>query len=236
MAEADLKPGEPISMEIIRVFVSSTFRDMQAERDQLVRKVFPRLRSECLRRGGDFVAIDLRWGITQEETDTGFSLSICLKEIDRCRPFFISLLGDRYGWVPTPEEVPPAIFEQVSKPENSALLDEWYELDETTAAPLYRLRKGKQPPENVRNKLLALWEGARLEGAGDSVTAWEIHHAAFHKEHSKTNALFYIRDSALLDDPGLTDPFKKDFFETDEDRRARLDRLKAEILQAPLSE
>lgn len=28
----------------IRVFVSSTFRDMQAERDELILRVFPRLR------------------------------------------------------------------------------------------------------------------------------------------------------------------------------------------------
>jgi len=30
----------------VRVFVSSTFRDMSAERDHLVRFVFPRLREE----------------------------------------------------------------------------------------------------------------------------------------------------------------------------------------------
>ena len=32
----------------VRVFISSTFRDMQAERDHLVRFVFPRLRQELL--------------------------------------------------------------------------------------------------------------------------------------------------------------------------------------------
>ena len=30
----------------VRVFISSTFRDMQAERDHLVRFVFPKLRQE----------------------------------------------------------------------------------------------------------------------------------------------------------------------------------------------
>ncbi|MBM4164524.1 MAG: DUF4062 domain-containing protein [Lentisphaerae bacterium] len=34
----------------VRVFVSSTFHDMQAERDALVKRVFPELR----RRAGDF--------------------------------------------------------------------------------------------------------------------------------------------------------------------------------------
>lgn len=32
------------SWQTVRVFISSTFRDMQAERDHLVRFVFPRLR------------------------------------------------------------------------------------------------------------------------------------------------------------------------------------------------
>ena len=34
----------------LRVFISSTFRDMQAERDHLVRFVFPRVREQLLPR------------------------------------------------------------------------------------------------------------------------------------------------------------------------------------------
>ena len=36
--------------KVVRVFISSTFRDMQAERDHLVRFVFPKLREELLGR------------------------------------------------------------------------------------------------------------------------------------------------------------------------------------------
>ena len=36
---------------VIRVFVSSTFRDMQAERDHLVKIIFPHLRKLCAERG-----------------------------------------------------------------------------------------------------------------------------------------------------------------------------------------
>ena len=32
---------------VVRVFVSSTFRDMFAEREELIRRVFPRLRKVC---------------------------------------------------------------------------------------------------------------------------------------------------------------------------------------------
>ncbi len=85
---------------IVRVFVSSTFHDMQPERDALVRIAFPELRRRCRERGIEFAAIDLRWGITASQAERGEVLEVCLNEIDRCRPFFVGLLGDRYGWVP----------------------------------------------------------------------------------------------------------------------------------------
>lgn len=84
----------------IRLFISSTFNDMQAERDQLVKKVFPLLRAHCEKAGMTFTEVDLRWGITNEEAAEGKVLSICLEEIQQCRPYFIGILGDRYGWIP----------------------------------------------------------------------------------------------------------------------------------------
>lgn len=88
------------SDRVIRVFVSSTFRDMQAERDELVLKIFPQLRRLCEERGVTWGEIDLRWGITEEQSQRGEVLPICLEEIRRCRPYFIGLLGERYGWIP----------------------------------------------------------------------------------------------------------------------------------------
>jgi tetratricopeptide (TPR) repeat protein len=84
----------------LRIFISSTFRDMQAERDYLVRQVFPGLRKSCRERQVEFTDIDLRWGLTREEAEQGQVVRICLEEVDRCRPYFISLLGERYGWSP----------------------------------------------------------------------------------------------------------------------------------------
>lgn len=84
----------------VRVFISSTFRDMHAERDHLVKVVFPRLRQWCEQRRLHLIDIDLRWGVTKEDAETGKALEICLKEIDGSRPFFLCLLGNRYGWVP----------------------------------------------------------------------------------------------------------------------------------------
>jgi nephrocystin-3 len=89
----------------LRLFVSSTFRDLQPEREQLVKKVFPRIRKECRQRGVEFTEIDLRWGITEDESRTGKTIRICLEEIDRCRPYFIGIIGSRYGWVPGITEI-----------------------------------------------------------------------------------------------------------------------------------
>jgi preprotein translocase subunit SecA/nephrocystin-3 len=82
---------------VVRVFISSTFRDMQADREELVKQAFPRLRQRCERRGVVWGEFDLRWGITDEQKAEGQVLPICLTQIGRCRPFFIGLLGERYG-------------------------------------------------------------------------------------------------------------------------------------------
>ena len=95
----------------IRVFISSTFRDMQAERDVLVKKVFPQLRKLCEERAVAWTEVDLRWGITEKESSEGQVLPLCLAEIERCRPYFIGLLGERYGWVPEPDTVSQDLLE-----------------------------------------------------------------------------------------------------------------------------
>jgi hypothetical protein len=86
--------------QTVRVFISSTFRDMQAERDHLVRFVFPRLREELLKRRIHLVDVDLRWGVTSEED----ALEVCREIIDECRPRFLCILGGRYGWTPPGQE------------------------------------------------------------------------------------------------------------------------------------
>jgi hypothetical protein len=92
----------------IRVFLSSTFRDMEAERNHLIKQIFPKVRAACLARQVGFTEIDLRWGVTEEESKNGATVEICLKEIDRCRdfpPFFTGFLGERYGWIPKHEDL-----------------------------------------------------------------------------------------------------------------------------------
>jgi len=96
----------------IRVFLSSTFRDFMQERDLLVKQVFPALRRRARERGVELVDVDLRWGITQEQSEQGQVIGICLAEIERCRPYFIGMLGERYGWTPAVDDYPAEVLER----------------------------------------------------------------------------------------------------------------------------
>ena len=115
---ADSKPTSNVGIDLllansgpqkrwrtVRVFISSTFRDMHGERDLLTRYVFPELRRRCRSLFINIFEVDLRWGITEQDTRSHKALEICLSEISRCN-YFIGLLGNRYGWVPEEYQVP----------------------------------------------------------------------------------------------------------------------------------
>lgn len=87
-----------------RVFISSTFGDMHAERDHPVTVVFPELRERIEQLGLEFYDVDLRWGVPARDLngETANSWEYCRQWIDRVEPFFVCLLPQRYGWVPKP--------------------------------------------------------------------------------------------------------------------------------------
>lgn len=89
----------------IKVFLSSTFEDMQSEREHLVKKIFPAIKAECERRDVEFSVVDLRWGISEEQSSPGKIIDICLNEIDGSHPFFIGLVGNRYGTIWSREQL-----------------------------------------------------------------------------------------------------------------------------------
>ena len=95
---------------VIRVYVSSTFQDMHVEREELVKHTFPALRHLCSQRGVVWGEVDLRWGLTDENKAENKVLPICLEEIRRCRPFFIGILGERYGRIP--DQIPDELIER----------------------------------------------------------------------------------------------------------------------------
>ena len=91
--------------ENVSIFISSTFQDMHAERDYLVKEVFPELLSWCESRRLHMYDIDLRWGISREDSRNHNTVAACMHNIDRCRPFFVCFLGQRRGWVPKEQDI-----------------------------------------------------------------------------------------------------------------------------------
>ena len=78
--------------------------DLADERQSLVLHAFARLKAFCKERNVVFNFVDLRWGITAEEAQGGRALSTCLREIDLCRPYFVGILSERYGWAASPKD------------------------------------------------------------------------------------------------------------------------------------
>ncbi len=87
------------------VFVSSTFKDMQFERDELNIRLAPRINDYLSKYGESVRFSDLRWGVNTSELESEESskkvLKVCLDEIDNAKPYMIVFIGERYGWIPT---------------------------------------------------------------------------------------------------------------------------------------
>ncbi|XP_023230818.1 telomerase protein component 1-like [Centruroides sculpturatus] len=82
----------------VRIFISSTFKDMHGERDLIVRFIIPELRVRAKTLNVNIQEVDLRWGITEAESNNSKSLEICLSEVARCE-YFLGILGERYGQI-----------------------------------------------------------------------------------------------------------------------------------------
>jgi len=203
---------------VFRVFVSSTFRDLKAERDALQEKVFPQLRAHCAAKGYGFQAVDLRWGIGEEASAGQRTMRICLSEVARCqelspRPNFVVLLGDRYGWRPLPEVVGAAELEALAAllaPADLAAAEAAYSRDDNAVPPQYVLRpRGNGETSYDADALRgALAEAARRAGLPGtaaarytlSATEQEIVKGAFEAGHADEHVFCFLRDLHGLPD------------------------------------
>ncbi|NWF36176.1 tetratricopeptide repeat protein [Mariprofundus sp. KV] len=206
MAENNQGKGQHESREI-RVFISSTFSDMREERKYLNAHVFPELRQLCEKRGAVFTEVDLQWGINEEDSKQGAAVEICLEEINRCHPYFIGMLGERYGWSPSDDGL-------------TVRKDEEQETD-------CHIRISN---DNLKPKV-AKWNEAQ-----ESVTAMEIMHGVLENEKQQEFSYFYFRDKAftqeLFDVASAEDSaVKMEVFFEEEDsiKRKKLYELKERI-------
>ena len=126
----------PISVPVFRVFVSSTFGDLEAERSALHERVFEPLRAMCASHDAEFQAIDLRWGVSEAAGTDRQTLRICFDELERCRPlspdcYLLILLGYRYGSY----ILPPELLDELG----AHLLARLGRKEKRSFAPAYRL-------------------------------------------------------------------------------------------------
>ena len=140
----------------IPLFISSTFRDMHAERDQLNRVVFPALEERLKGRRCRLEPIDLRVGVETDGTKTERERQLKAEgrmknaEVGTAwRPFLPVLLGDRYGWVPGEDRIRATASEAGFGPE-----------DERASVTALEIEYGllKKDPVQRRRCLLCLRE------------------------------------------------------------------------------
>ena len=55
------------------------------ERNTLMERVYPRLKSYCQERGYDFQVVDMRWGVRDESTDDHMTTELCMRELRACQ-------------------------------------------------------------------------------------------------------------------------------------------------------
>ena len=90
--EMTLPPQALKDKRTCRIFFSSPFGGMEDEREELTRRYFPRIQHICSSRGIQFVAVDMRWGITSEASSNAQVINICLRELDRS-DMFVGFFG-----------------------------------------------------------------------------------------------------------------------------------------------
>jgi WD40 repeat protein len=242
------------SSRTFRVFVSSTFSDLKAERNALQERVFPKLREMCEQHGCRFQAIDLRWGVSEEAGFDQQTMRICLGEVERCqqlspRPNFIVLLGDRYGWQPLLYEIPTLEYEALTQhldPGELTFLETWYRRDENAVPPVYDLlpREGEfevhaswRPAEKELHRILrkgidkvALPDDARLKYYS-SATEQEIYKGALDEPDAAEHVFCFFRGIPNLPQDAAAKEFI-DFTEEgclDEYAHGSLTRLKEKL-------
>ncbi len=238
----------------IRLFVSSTFSDMKAERDALQESVFPRLKKLCASYGLRFQAIDLRWGISNEAWRDNRTMRICFQELQRCqqgqlKPNFLILLGNRYGWQPLPEILAAGAFAKLhtrleaGDKTSAELLLATYRRDDNNLPPIYELQpQGDDDswPERVAKPLLAAIELAVAAGGpepewealnlGASATEQEIVAGALTVSDAAAHVCAFFRSAEKL--PALS-PAESVESPDVEPKLARLRRLIAQKIGEP---
>ncbi len=98
------RAGGMSKVRSVPLFIASTFRDFDQERDALKREVAAYLNQQLQHYDACVAPVDLRWGVAHDEVDENRrsrqAMQVCLERIRVPGTVFVGLIGDRLGWVP----------------------------------------------------------------------------------------------------------------------------------------
>ncbi|XP_045168880.2 NACHT and WD repeat domain-containing protein 2-like isoform X2 [Mercenaria mercenaria] len=212
-------PDLPDMNKKVLVFVSSTFTDTKAERNNLMKDVYPYVREICRRLGLEFGTIDMRWGVTDEATKHHATVKMCVDEIQRCikescGPAFLCILSHKYGYRPIPATIEESEYEMIlayliNNNQDASLLKTFYRLDKNALEQEYVLRSMRDDEDKDQwwKDIEVIQEQIRqaavecFHGKPDicskyfvSVTEMEIQSGAFKNLDRDNQSCFMIRE------------------------------------------
>ena len=89
------------------IFVSSTFKDFQVEREIMLKDIEAEINDELHKKSIGVNFIDLRWGIDTSKGGLETVITFCIDYVNQTKPFLIVLLGDSYGSAVSKELLEP---------------------------------------------------------------------------------------------------------------------------------
>ena len=164
------------------IFISSTFKDMDVERDVIKFEIIPDINRRFRSRGVELQAIDLRLGVNtegmDEESSAGKVLDVCAKGIDSARPFFIGLVGSRYGWIPPLERWKD--FLRSLPPQDREMMQESFGASVTELEMIYGALNEKSLADG--HILFYLRDEASYDGLPEDRKALYVDNDGYHKQ------------------------------------------------------
>ncbi|KAL4241062.1 hypothetical protein ACF0H5_001840 [Mactra antiquata] len=135
---------------VVKIFICANPGEFDLERKYIWHEVLPDLQHLCLQHGADILFVDMLLGNSENCMRSMQDVVSSIKEIDECStdsigPFFLGLIGDKYGDVPLPDLISEKEFSvllEAGKKQGKQhhLLSSSYRLDENIVPPAYILR------------------------------------------------------------------------------------------------